>query len=229
MKAKILVVDHEQETLKLVTLHLQEAGYRVLGARDGKEALEKIRKTQPELIILDLNLPQMDGLELCKILRQQVITETVPVVILTARNSEVDRVLAFEFGANDYITKPFNPREVILRVGKQLHHPGPANGDEEDDVIKMGDVLVDRGRHMVKVRDRSVDLTPIEFKLLTLLAERRGRVQSRERLLQDACGYEKESCSRTVDTHMRRLRKKLGTAAKYVQTVRGFGYRLAER
>ena len=227
MKAKILLVDHEQETLKLVTLHLGNAGYRVLAVRDAKEALGKIRSSQPDLIILDLNLPQMDGLELCKLLRQQALTEKVPVVILTARNSEVDRVLAFEFGANDYITKPFNPREVVLRVGKQLHHSGPLKIESE--ILKMGEVLVDRGRHTVTVRDRPVDLTPIEFRLLTLLAECHGRVQSRERLLQQGCGYEKDSCSRTVDTHMRRLRKKLGSAAKYVQTVRGFGYRLMER
>lgn len=227
MKPKILVVDNEQETLRVVDLHLQRAGYRVVTARDGKDALEKIRRALPDLIMFDLNLPQVDGLELCKLLRQKAGMETLPLVILTARNSEIDRVLAFELGASDYITKPFNPRELVLRIGKQLHHAEPVSTDEE--IMKIGDVLLDRGKHMVKVRDKPVDLTPIEFKLLTVLAERPGRVQSRDRLLQDACGYEKGSSSRTVDTHMRRLRKKLGTAAKYVQTVRGFGYRFADQ
>jgi two-component system phosphate regulon response regulator PhoB len=150
----------------------------------------------------------------------------VPLVILTARNSELDRVLAFELGASDYITKPFSPRELVLRIGKQLHES--ESPPDRNRVIALPDVLVDPERHMVKVRDKAVDLTPIEFKLLTILAERRGRVQTRDSLLQEACGYDKSTCSRTVDTHMRRLRKKLGAAAKYVQTVRGFGYRLAD-
>lgn len=227
MKAKILVVDHEQETLNVATFHLRRAGYRVLTVRCTKDVFEQIRRTEPDLILLDLNLPQMDGLELCKALLHESATQTVPVVILTARNSELDRVLAFEFGASDYVTKPFSPRELVLRVARQLREPEPANTDGE--VIEMADMLLDRGRHMVKVRNKPVDLTPIEFKLLTLLAECRGRVQSRDRLLQEACGYEKSICSRTVDTHVRRLRKKLGTAAKYLQTVRGFGYRLIER
>jgi two-component system phosphate regulon response regulator PhoB len=135
-------------------------------------------------------------------------------------------VLAFEFGANDYIIKPFSPREVVLRVGKQLRYRERIEAPEE--LFKFGEIVVDLMRHTVKVGEREVELTATEFKLLSLLAESRGRIQSRERLLKEACGYEKDSCSRTVDTHMRRLRQKLGRAARYVQTVRGFGYRLAE-
>ena len=227
MKRKILLVDNEQETVKLASFHLQRAGYRLVTARDGRDALEKIRRTSPDLVVLDLNLPQIDGLELCKLLRQQAATERLPLVVLTARNSEIDRILAFELGASDFITKPFNAREFVLRIGKQLNHREPVT--TEGEVIKIADVLLDRGRHVVTVREKAVDLTPIEFKLLSVLAECRGRVQSRDHLMQQACGYEKGSCSRTIDTHMRRLRKKLGNAAKYVQTVRGFGYRFTNQ
>lgn len=227
MNAKILIADHEQDASELVGAHLQNAGYRVLKLRDGKEVAEKARRAQPDVIILDLNLPGIDGLELCKTLRQQAATEATPILILTARNSEIDRVLAFEVGANDYITKPFSPREVVLRVGKQLRQTGPR--PPEEDVLQFGEVLLDRARHIVTVQNKPIELTATEFKLLSVLVERRGRVQARERLLHDVWGYDKKSYSRTVDTHMRRLRKKLGRAAKYLATVRGFGYRLLER
>ena len=224
MKAKILIVDDEQDTLELVGFNFQNAGYRVLTARNGKEALEKARRSPPDLIVLDLILPGMDGLELCKIFRREPATAAVPIIMLSARDSELDRVLGFELGANDYVTKPFSPRELVLRVAKQLQHLGDSDNPEE--VLRFGEVVLDLARHVMTVRGEPVELTATEFKLLTVLAQRKGRVQSRERLLRDVWGYDQDTDSRTVDTHIRRVREKLGRASKYVATVRGFGYQL---
>ncbi|MCX7866478.1 response regulator [Limisphaera sp. VF-2] len=226
MSAKpcILVVDDEPETLELVSLHLRQAGFEVLTAEDGAAALEKARARLPQLIVLDLMLPETDGLEVCKRLRRDPATAGIPILMLTARATEVDRVLGLELGADDYVTKPFSPRELVLRVRKLLERKGPG---EPAEVLQFEDLVIDVPAHQVTVAGQVVHLTATEFKLLATLAQRRGRVQSREQLLRDVWDYAPTVDSRTVDTHMRRLREKLGPAAHHLETVRGVGYRFA--
>jgi two-component system phosphate regulon response regulator PhoB len=226
MKAKILVVDDEPDVLHLIQYNLNAADYDVVTAGDGEQALKKVRAAPPDLIILDLMLPELDGLEVCKLLRHDQSTATIPIIMLTAKAAEMDRVLGLELGADDYVTKPFSPRELVLRVKRLLRSGADIN--EQGDRILVGDLLVDVLRHEALVKGASIDLTATEFKLLTTLAQRRGRVQTREKLLQDVWGYDNAIDTRTVDTHMRRLREKLGLAARYLDTVRGVGYRFVE-
>jgi DNA-binding response OmpR family regulator len=226
VKAKILVVDDEPDALELIEFNLTAAGFDVITAAEGREALEKTRSALPALIVLDLMLPEVDGLEVCKILRRDSTTSAIPILMLTAKAGEIDRVLGLELGADDYVTKPFSPRELVLRV-KSLLRREP-NRAEQKDRIQLGDLCVDIPRHQVTVKGKRIDLTATEFKLITVLAQRRGRVQSREQLLRDVWEYHHEIDTRTVDTHMRRLREKLGPAAKYLDTVRGVGYRFRE-
>lgn len=225
-KARILVVDDEPDTLELISFNLKNSGYEVLTAEDGDEALKKARRHTPDLVVLDLMIPEMDGLEVCKVLRKDPLTEKIPIVMLTAKGSEVDRVLGLELGANDYVTKPFSPRELVLRVRNLLQNRESESSSAE--VFQIGDIHIDVTRHVVTVSRKPIELTATEFRLLKVLAERRGRVQSREQLLQDVWHYDNIIDTRTVDTHMRRLREKLGKAARYLDTVRGVGYRFIE-
>jgi len=226
MKAKILAADDEPDVLELIEVNLKMAGYEVLTAADGTQALRKARAAAPDLILLDIMLPEMDGLEVCKALRRNAATAALPIIMLTARAAEIDRVLGLELGADDYITKPFSPRELILRVKNVLKRAAAESGDAER--IQFRDLLIDQPRHQVTYLGKPLDLTATEFKLVIVLAERKGRVQSREQLLKDVWGYNSMIDTRTVDTHMRRLRDKLGGAAKYLDTVRGVGYRFLE-
>ena len=210
----------------MIEFNLKQAGYEVATAADGAEALKKSRELLPGLVILDLMLPEMDGLEVCKILRREPATASMPILMLTAKAAEIDRVLGLELGADDYLTKPFSPRELVLRVKKILSR-GKAVDDEVQS-FKFGDLLIDVPRHVVSWRGKSIELTATEFKLLTVLATRRGRVQSRDALLRDVWEYDSLIDTRTVDTHMRRLREKIGPAAKHLDTVRGVGYRFVE-
>lgn len=224
--AKILVVDDEPDALELVSFNLKAAGYEVVTAADGQEAIKKARQHAPDLILLDVMLPEVDGLEVCKLLRRDPATTGIPVIMLTAKAAEIDRVLGLELGADDYITKPFSPRELMLRVKNLLRRRQAT--DEKPEQLNIGDLFIDVPRHLVTVARKRVDLTATEFKLLTTLASRRGRVQSREQLLRDVWEYDNIIDTRTVDTHMRRLREKLGTACRYLDTVRGVGYRFVE-
>ena len=226
VRPKVLVVDDEPEAVELLEFNLSQAGYAVVAASDGAEALKKARAVLPSLIVLDLMLPEIDGLEVCKMLRRDPATAGIPIIMLTARAAEIDRILGLELGADDYITKPFSPRELVLRVKKVLQRGQPA--DSEPDAMKMGDLLIDPPRHRVTWRGKTVELTATEFKLLALLAKRRGRVQSRDQLLRDVWEYNSLVDTRTVDTHMRRLREKLGPASKHLETIRGVGYRFVE-
>ena len=226
MKPRILVVEDEPDVVELLEFNLRGAGFEVVSAGDGAEALKKAREHTPALVILDLMLPEVDGLEVCKILRRHPATAAVPIIMLTAKASEIDRVLGLELGADDYVTKPFSPRELVLRV-KALLRRG-ATVEKKEDVLHLGELVIDIPRHSVIAQGKPVDLTATEFKLLTTLAQRRGRVQSREQLLQDVWEYDSLIDTRTVDTHMRRLREKLGKAARYLDTVRGVGYRFVE-
>jgi two-component system phosphate regulon response regulator PhoB len=226
VRSKILVVDDEPEAVELVEFNLEQAGFAVITAADGTEALNKARTHSPNLIVLDLMLPEIGGLEVCKMLRRDPAAANIPIIMLTAKAAEIDRVLGLELGADDYITKPFSPRELVLRIKKLLQR-GQAETKEQE-TMRFGDLLIDHPRHLVSWRGKSVDLTATEFKLLAVLAQRRGRVQSREQLLRDVWEYNNLVDTRTVDTHMRRLREKLGPAAKYLDTVRGVGYRFVE-
>ena len=226
MRSKILVVDDEPEAVELVEFNLKQAGYEVVTAADGAEALKKARTVLPGLVLLDLMLPEVDGLEVCKMLRRDPATAAIPIIMVTAKAAEIDRILGLELGADDYVTKPFSPRELVLRVKKMLQR-GPAAGEEQD-TFKFGELVIDSPRHLVSWRGKQIELTATEFKLLVVLAQRRGRVQSREQLLRDVWEYNSLIDTRTVDTHMRRLREKLGQAAKYLDTVRGVGYRFVE-
>jgi two-component system phosphate regulon response regulator PhoB len=227
MKLKILLVDDEPDALEILGFKLRQAGYNALLAKDGARAIALARDERPALIVLDLMLPEVDGLEVCKILRRDPNTAAIPIIMLTARAAEMDRVLGLELGADDYVTKPFSPRELLLRIKKLLVR----NQSSEDNSaeLRMGELTLDVGRHEVTVAGEPLLLTATEFKLLEILIRRRGRVQTRDRLLQDVWGYDNPIDSRTVDTHMRRLREKLGDIARYLETVRGVGYRcLAE-
>jgi len=224
---KILVVDDEPDALEVLEFNLKNAGYEVSTADDGEAALKKARQLLPDLILLDLMLPEVDGLEVCKLLRRDPATSGIPIIMVTAKAAEIDRVVGLELGADDYVTKPFSPRELVLRVRNLLRR---RTEGEEDKPQKMqfGDLVIDIPRHLVSVAGARVDLTATEFKLLIILAQRRGRVQSREALLRDVWEYDNLIDTRTVDTHMRRLREKLGDACRYLDTVRGVGYRFVE-
>ena len=219
-------MDDEPEAVELVEFNLKQAGYAVTTAIDGAEALKKARHQTPDLIVLDVMLPEMDGFEICKTLRLDAATARVPIIMLTAKAAEIDRVLGLELGADDYVTKPFSPRELLLRVKKILARTPSEEKAEEQ--MRYGDLMIDLPRHLASWRGKPIDLTATEFKLLTLLAQRAGRVQSRDQLLRDVWEYDSLIDTRTVDTHMRRLREKLGAAAKHLDTVRGVGYRFVE-
>ena len=217
-------MDDEPDTIELLEFNLKSAGYDIVTAADGAEALRKARSADPDLIILDLMLPEIDGLQVCKLLRHDPATTKIPVLMLTAKAAEVDRIVGLELGARDYVTKPFSPRELLLRVRNLL----APEEDEKRETFSFGELHIDLPRHVVTVQRRPVELTATEFRLLSVLAERRGRVQSREQLLQDVWHYDNIIDTRTVDTHMRRLREKLGKAARFLDTVRGVGYRFIE-
>ena len=224
MKPKVLIVDDEPDAVELISFNLKGAGLDVITAGDGAQALKKAEQHTPDAIILDVMLPEVDGMEVCKVLRRGAKTAGIPILMLTSKAAEIDRVLGLELGADDYVTKPFSPRELVLRVKRLLRAPKGADAGQEDR-FEWKELLVDIPKHLVTVKGKPIELTATEFKLLTLLIQRRGRVQSRDLLLQDVWEYESSIDTRTVDTHMRRLREKLGSAAKYLDTVRGVGYR----
>ena len=224
---RILVVEDEKDVVDLLSLHLRKAGgFRISSTSDGSTGLSKARELKPDLIILDLMLPKMSGLEVCKVLKTDPATRHIPVLMLTAKAEEVDRIVGLEIGADDYVVKPFSPREVILRI-KAILRRGSA--DETDEQLSAGAITIDPARHQVLVNGKPISLTSLEFKLLRTLMQRRGRVQERDRLLNEVWGYESVIDTRTVDTHVRRLREKLGKAGDIVETVRGFGYRLRDQ
>jgi DNA-binding response OmpR family regulator len=188
--------------------------------------LELVKKERPSLVILDLMLPGMDGKDICRALKSNPLTQSIPILMLTAKAEEVDRVIGLELGADDYVTKPFSPRELVLRVKAILRRKEV--GQESEKLVRIGDLLIDIDRHHVAIKERPVQLTSTEFKLLVELASKRGRVQTREHLLDRVWGYTYEGYARTVDTHIRRLREKLGSLGGHIDTIRGVGYRFKE-
>ena len=225
--ARVLVVDDEPDLADLVAFHLRERGHDVVTVGTGSSALAEAQRRRPDLIVLDLMLPDISGTEVCRRLRRVESTRHVPVVMLTAKSEEVDRVVGFEVGADDYVVKPFSPRELVLRVEAILRRSSrAAEPDDPEPVITVGDLTIDAPRHAVEVAGREVILTALEFKLLLDLASRMGRVQSRDALLERVWNYTSGVETRTVDTHVKRLREKLGAGARYIETVRGVGYRM---
>lgn len=229
MSQKILVVEDEEDLQKLIVLNARAHGYTCHRAVTGAEALEIARRERPDVVLLDLMLPDMSGVEVCRQLRKEDAFRNTAIIIVSARSEEIDRVVGFELGADDYVVKPFSVRELMLRikaVTRRLRTSAPGATSEE--VITFGPVRLDPVRHQVWVDDEPVTLTFLEFQLLQVFMERRGRVQSRERLIDDVWGMDVEVTERTVDTHVKRLRDKLGSARDYVETVRGVGYRFRE-
>ena len=222
----ILVVEDEQSIASLLSLYLTNEGFDVTHVADGAQAIAAVERVRPSLVILDLMLPGMDGVEICRRLRQS--TESLPIVMLTARDAEVDRVLGLELGADDYITKPFSPRELVARVKAVLRRVArdPAPSEETPATLRLSGIEIDESRHEVLAGDRPVTLTAKEFDLLAFLARNRGIVFSREKLLDRVWGYERPVDTRTVDSHVKSLRQKLGDAGAVVKTVRGVGYKV---
>ena len=229
MSELVLIVEDDPDLLQILEFNLRAAGYRTMSATAGKPALELVRLESPDLVILDLMLPDVSGVEICRTLRREAATRDVPVVMLTARNDEIDRVVGFEVGADDYVAKPFSVRELLLRIQSVLRRVAAADAPAVPEAaLRHGPITIDLSSRRAFVDDEEVLLTVIEFELLRTLVERRGRVQSRARLLTDVWHVSPDIESRTVDTHVKRLRQKLGGAADYVETVRGVGYRLSE-
>jgi two-component system phosphate regulon response regulator PhoB len=222
---RILVVDDEPDIVALVAYHLAKVGYRVSTAAGGDEALAAARQERPALVVLDLMLPGISGFEVLEQLRGAEGTSDVPILMLTARRDEVDRIRGLSLGADDYLTKPFSPQELVLRVGAILRRVS-ASPARSSDLLTFGPVRIDRAAHRVSVDGNAVELTPTEYKLLLMLAERRGRVQARTHLLETVWEAAPDIQTRTVDMHVQRLRAKLGAAGELIETVRGFGYRL---
>jgi two-component system phosphate regulon response regulator PhoB len=227
MGQRILVVDDEPDLLELVRVNLSQAGFEVDTAETGRQALERARRSPPDLLILDLMLPDLSGTEVCRHLRADSALGEIPIIMLTARADEVDRVVGLEIGADDYVTKPFSPRELTLRVRAVLRRRQPA-GVGATQVLERAALRLDPERHRCFVEQHEIDLTAKEFALLHGLMMRPGRVMTREQLLDDVWGTDIAVTTRTIDTHLKRLREKLGPASHLIETVRGVGYRFSE-
>ena len=225
-KEQILIIEDDKHISKLVKYNADKAGYDCTVAGDGEEALDVLNKQGADLIILDIMLPKMDGFEVCRAIKQNAKLKNIPIIMLTAKGEEVDRIVGLELGADDYVVKPFSPRELILRI-KAILKRGKSE-ESPKDVIKRGTLMIDVPKHRVTVNNKEIALTPIEFKLLVTLIERNGRIQSRDQLLSDVWEHQSDVFTRTVDTHIKRLREKLGKVGGQIETIRGLGYRFKE-
>jgi len=225
MKEKILVVEDEKDIVKMIEYNLKKEGYKVIDAREGEDALDLAVREYPNLILLDLMLPGIDGLEVCKSLKKESKTSSIPIIMLTAKAQESDKVVGLELGADDYITKPFSPRELIARIKAVLRRS--AEKEKLPEIFQAGDLRIDFAKISVIVKDKPVELTSKEFELLKTLLKAKGRVLSRDYLLDTIWGYDHamEIQTRTVDVHIRTLRKKLKSSAKMIVTVKNYGYR----
>jgi two-component system phosphate regulon response regulator PhoB len=221
----ILIVEDEADLQQVLAYNLRQAGHEVLTASNGEAALALVRQRPPDLMVLDLMLPGVTGIEVCRVVKSDPATRQVAVLILTAKGAEIDRVVGFELGADDYVVKPFSVRELALRIQAILRRGHDSTPAESSRALEFGKLRIDRDAHRVWVEDREVPLTALEFRLLGALFDRRDRVQSRATLLDEVWGVSSELETRTVDTHVKRLREKLGAAGAYIETVRGVGYR----
>ena len=227
MNVNILVIEDEPDTRRNLEYNLGREGFNASSVGTLDKAYKKIKSKKFDLILLDLMLPDGSGLELCKKIKSNSETEATPVVILTAKDDEVDKVVGFELGADDYVTKPFSVRELILRVKAILKRSDTKTKEVVEVERQFGDLKIDVDSHEVHVDSKLIELTALEFRLLKELVDKRGRVQSRDQLLSEVWGYNAEVTTRTVDTHIKRLREKLGSMGKYVQTIRGVGYKFS--
>ena len=225
MSQKIYIVEDEPDIRETLKYNFSNEGFEVFTASDGEEALSNIKKVLPDVLILDLMLPGVSGLDVCKSIRADDDIRDMSIIMLTAKGEEIDRVIGFELGADDYVTKPFSVRELILRVKVLLKKQRESL--VENKLVTFGPIRIDLDAHELKINDKEIVLTALEFKLLQHLVKRKGRVQTREQLLGDVWGYSAEVTTRTVDTHIKRLREKLGNTSDYIQTIRGVGYRFS--
>jgi len=225
-RRSLLLVDDDPETLTLLQAKLAKEPFELLTAVEGESALNIVRTQKPDLVVLDVNLPGLSGLEVCRSIRSDKDTRDIPIIILSGRSEEIDRVLGLEFGADDYVTKPFNPQELILRINNVLKRVYKEDGGPES--FTRGDLTVDFLKHKVTVKGQLAQLTLTEFKLLSCLLESVGQVKTREFLLEQIWEHSEGVFSRTIDTHIQRLRTKLKSAGRYIETVRGVGYRFHE-
>ena len=223
---QILVVEDDEDIADLVAHHLRQAGYLTRIVNGGDEVLPVVRADPPDLVVLDLMLPTINGLEICRAIRSSPETATLPIIILTAKSEEADRVVGLEVGGDDYVTKPFSPKELVARVGAVLRRS--TRGLREHRTLRIGPLAIDADRHIVLLDGVEVTLTAKEFLLLKYLVEHRGRVLSRDVLLSDVWGYKYTGSTRTVDVHIRRLREKLPVLSEAITTVKQFGYKLVE-
>ena len=221
---KILVVDDEVDVTELLSYNLKQRGFVSQSVNDPKQALEVAKTFKPDLIVLDIMMPEVSGFQVCRMIRQESTLKGIPIIFLSARTEEGDRIEGFESGADDYVCKPFSPKELMLRVLVILKRAG--DGDLDLTVLQVNGINLDVEHHSVRVHDRAVELTATEFRLLHLMMQERGKVQTRETLLKRVWNYENDIETRTVDTHMRRLREKLGEEGSGLETVRGVGYRM---
>ena len=225
MSQKIYIVEDEPDIRETLKYNFSNEGFEVFTAPDGEEALSNIKKVLPDVLILDLMLPGLSGLDVCKSIRADDDIRDMSIIMLTAKGEEIDRVIGFELGADDYVTKPFSVRELILRVKVLLKKQRESLVANK--LVTFGPIRIDLDAHELKINDKEIVLTALEFKLLQHLVKRKGRVQTREQLLGDVWGYSAEVTTRTVDTHIKRLREKLGNTSDYIQTIRGVGYRFS--
>ena len=225
-KATVLVIDDEPDLLELVEFNLKKDGYETIVARNGQAGLDIAQKHLPDLIVLDIMMPGLDGLEVCRQLRSDQRTRQIPMIMLTAKSGEADRIVGLELGADDYVTKPFSPRELVARVRALLRRA--TSTQEAPTVIRQGEVLIDLTRHEVTSAGKQVILTPTEFRILHFIAARPGRVLSREQIIEAAVGNEMAVFDRTIDVHIAAIRRKLGKAGDRIETIRGFGYKWRE-
>ncbi|HWR44848.1 response regulator transcription factor [Sporomusa sp.] len=224
---KVLVVDDDEKILKVLTTYLEKEGYTVITAKDGLEAVDKARKLEPDIILLDVMLPSLDGWEVCKEIRR---TSTVPIIMLTARDAETDRIIGLELGADDYVVKPFSPKEVIARIRAIFRRLQPAERESGECVIQFGGLVLNKNNHSVTLTGTPIEVTPTEYKLLELLLAHPGQVFSRLQLVENIQGYAFEGYERTMDSHIKNLRKKLNASPgepHYIKTIYGVGYKLA--
>lgn len=226
-KKRILVVDDEPDVTDLISYHLKTRGYQPVATNDPTASMALVREAPPDLIILDIMMPGLSGIQICRLLRADPDFARIPIIFLTAKSEPNDRIEGLEAGADDYLGKPFSPKELLLRIESILRRIGTPSPTTQQ--LRIGDIILDTDSHRVTVAGQTIELTATEFKLLRLLMERQGRVQTRDHLLVNVWNYSAEIETRTVDTHVRRLREKLGPEAAWIETIRGVGYRMAEK
>ncbi|MEZ5274992.1 MAG: response regulator transcription factor [Opitutaceae bacterium] len=225
---RILIVDDEADVTDLLTYHLRAKGFDAQSINNPNQIMDYARTFSPDLVILDVMMPELNGIQICRMLREDRKLKRIPIIFLSARTEEEDRIQGLEVGGDDYICKPFSPKELVLRVQSIFRRMDEGEGAEELKQLQVGRIFIDVEHHQVRVGDQPIELTATEFKLLKALMERKGRVQPRDQLLLKVWKYETEIETRTVDTHIRRLREKIGSEAGLIETIRGVGYRMVE-